>query len=200
MRRQFKIENSKIIEENLVYIQNGNNSKLRDILFAEQKGYCAYTETFLCRSDQKDIDHFNPSADFPDRNKYQNLFLVKALWNREKSNKWNSFQPILNPLSQDFEERVIYNKDLKIFESKSSDDHEARNLVSILKLDDYDLSVERKRYISRIEEIAGLYGISIESFIQKRISQQCFEDIIFIRSISEEFGIDVWSMIPEITH
>ena len=149
MRIQIKNVNSKILQKNIEYIPKGDNSELRKLLFNEQKGFCAYTETYLGRSDQKDIDHFNPSKDFLNRNEYMNLFLSKSLWNKEKSNKWQNFQPILSPTSLDFEERVIYNKELKIFQARTEGDVEAINLVEILKLDDPDLSNERKRYLKQ---------------------------------------------------
>ena len=200
MRRQEKVENSEILEKNLEYFPNGDNSELRQLLFKEQKGFCAYTETYLGRSDQKDIDHFNPSKDLSNRNEYHNLFLCKALWNKEKSNKWSKYQPILLPTSNDFEERVIYNKDLKIFQAKNENDIEASNIIKILKLDDADLSDERKRYLSRMLDVSQAYGISIAEFFNKLISEKHFEHINFIRSAQEEFNIDIWNMIPEITN
>ena len=95
MRKQIKADNS--LAKDIEYVTNGDNSNLRKILFKEQKGFCSYTETFLGRTDQKDIDHFNPSKDFRERNKYFNLFLCKSQWNKEKSDKWNDFQPVLSP-------------------------------------------------------------------------------------------------------
>lgn len=200
MRRQEKNIKSKILEKKIEYIPNGNNSELRQLIFNEQKGFCAYTETYLGRSDQKDIDHFNPSKHLCGRNEYENLFLSKALWNREKSNKWEKYQPILSPTAIDFEERIIYNKDLKIFQAKNENDIEAYNLIKILKLDDADLADERKRYIERITDYAKAYGITIQEFINKLIKKNHFEHISFIRSIEEEFIIEVWNMIPEITN
>lgn len=198
MRRQEKKNNSNILDKNLEYKQSGDNSELRLLLFNEQKGFCAYTETYLGRSDQKDIDHFNPSKDFQSRNNYNNLFLCKALWNKEKSSKWDKYQPILLPTNNEFEERVVYNKDLKIFEAKNENDIEANNIVEILKLDDPDLCDERKRYLRRTLDYSVAYGISIQEFFIKLISEKHFEHISFIRSCQEEFGIDIWNIIPEI--
>ena len=197
MRRQIKLDSSKILEDNLEYIPKGDNSKIRKILFIEQKGFCAYTETYLGRSDQKDIDHFNPSKDFADRNKYHNLFLCKALWNKEKLNKWKDFQPILHPTAIDFEERVIYNKDLKIFEAKSEKDIEAVHTVELLKLNDPDLANERKRYLNRMQEISEAYDCSIEDLFHKIIKNNDYTHLLFIRSVQDEFGFDLWNMIPE---
>lgn len=194
MRKQIKPDNS--LAKDIEYIKDGNNSNLRKILFKEQKGFCSYTETYLGRTDQKDIDHFNPSKDFIDRNKYPNLFLCKAQWNREKSDKWKNFQPVLSPFNDEFDTKIIYNKELNLFEAYDESDKEVYNLVKLLKLDDYDLSIERKKYIDLCKELM----ISFESptiYFQK-IIQNSPTELKFIRSLEVEFGIDIWNMIPEI--
>ena len=195
MRKQTKLSDSQA--KNIEYINGGDNSKLRQILFEEQKGFCAYTETFLDRTEQKDIDHFNPTKEYLERNNYMNLFLCKAQWNKEKSNKWSKFQPILSPLSDDFEERIIYNQDLKLFEAKEENDIEANNLVKLLKLDDYDLSMERKKHIELSKELMS-YFESPTKYFQKTIELDSTA-IKFIRSLEIEFNINIWEMLPQPT-
>ena len=142
MKRVVKNPNSEILIQGLTYVVNGNNSGLRDLLFAEQKGFCAYTETYLGRTDKKEIDHFNPTLKGQPTDNYQNWFLIKAQWNSEKSSKWSKFQPVLHPTATDFENRIVYsNGDYHI---AKSDDIEAKNLVELIKLDDPDLASERK--------------------------------------------------------
>jgi hypothetical protein len=194
MRKQTKPTNS--LAKDISYIKDGDNSNLRDILFKEQKGFCSYTETYLGRTDQKDIDHFNPSKEYTERNNYLNLFLCKSKWNKEKSNKWLDFQPVLSPLNDDFENRISYNKELKLFEAKDENDIEAKHLVKLLKLDDYDLSVERKKYIELCKELITYYE-SPTIYFQK-ITQKNTTELKFIRSLEIEFNIDIWNMIPEL--
>lgn len=193
MRKQTKLSDSRA--KNIEYIKDGDNSKLRQILFEEQKGFCAYTETFLDRTEQKDIDHFNPTKEYLERNNYMNLFLCKAQWNKEKSNKWSDFQPLLSPLSDDFEERIVYNQELKLFEAKEENDIQANNLVKILKLDDYDLSIERKKHIELSKELMS-YFESPTKYFQKTIELDSTA-IKFIRSLEIEFNINIWDMIPQ---
>ena len=193
MRKQTKPTNS--LAKDISYIKDGDNSNLRDILFKEQKGFCSYTETYLGRTDQKDIDHFNPSKEYTERNNYLNLFLCKSQWNKEKSNKWLDFQPVLSLLNDDFENRISYNKELKLFEAKDENDIEAKHLVKLLKLDDYDLSVERKKYIDLCKELITYYE-SPTIYFQK-ITQKNTTELKFIRSLEIEFNIDIWNMIPE---
>lgn len=194
MRKQIKADNS--LAKDIEYVTNGDNSNLRKILFKEQKGFCSYTETFLGRTDQKDIDHFNPSKDFRERNKYFNLFLCKSQWNKEKSDKWNDFQPVLSPYNNDFENKIVYNKELSLFEAYDENDKEVYNLVKLLKLDDYDLSVERKKYIDLCKELISYYE-SPTIYFQK-IIEKSLTELKFIRSLEIEFGIDIWNMIPEL--
>ena len=193
MRKQTKYSNS--LAKDIKYIKDGDNSNLRNILFKEQKGFCSYTETYLGRTDQKDIDHFNPSKDYMERNNYLNLFLCKSQWNKEKSNKWIDFQPVLSPLNDDFEDRISYNKELKLFEAKNENDNEAKHLVKLLKLDDYDLSVERRKYIELCKELMTHFE-SPTIYFQK-ITQKNITELKFIRSLEIEFNIDIWNMIPE---
>lgn len=193
MRKQTKHTNS--LAKDIEYLKGGDNSILREILFKEQKGFCSYTETYLGRTDQKDIDHFNPSKDYTERNNYLNLFLCKSQWNKEKSNKWSEFQPVLSLFNEDFENRISYNKELKLFESKDENDDEAKHLVKLLKLDDYDLSVERRKYIELCKELINYYE-SPTMYFQK-ITQKNITELKFIRSLEIEFNIDIWNMIPE---
>lgn len=193
MRKQTKYSDS--VAKDIEYIKDGDNSNLREILFKEQKGFCSYTETYLGRSDQKDIDHFNPLQDFNERNFYFNLFLCKSQWNKEKSNKWNEFQPVLSPLTDDFEARISYNKELKLFEATNDDDNDAKNLVKLLKLDDYDLSVERRKYIELCNELMRNYETPTIYF--QKVTQISLPELKFIRSLEIEFDIDIWNMIPQ---
>jgi uncharacterized protein (TIGR02646 family) len=193
MRKQTKPIDSLAI--NMEYIKDGDNSILRQILFNEQKGFCSYTETYLGRTDQKDIDHFNPSQDYNERNNYLNLFLCKSQWNKEKSNKWKEFQPVLSPLNDDFNNRISYNNELKLFEATNENDVDAKNLVKLLKLDDYDLSIERKKYIELCHELIKHYESPTVYF--QKVTQKNLTELKFIRSLEKEFGIDIWNMIPK---
>ena len=78
----------------------------------------------------------------------------------------------------------------------NDEDIEAKNLVSLLKLDDPDLANERKRYLKRMKEISESYGCSLEELFSKIIEKFDFDNLRFIRSVTEEYGFDLWSMIP----
>ncbi len=150
MRRVNKPEDSDVLKRKLAYKEGGNNKSLANTLCDEQHNICAYTETYLGRSDKKDIEHFDPTLKDTPADSYQNWFLVKAQWNSEKASKWGNYQPILNPTDKDFEKRVIYFEGEYIAASVS--DEKAINLIGLLKLDDAELAVERRCYLENLKE------------------------------------------------
>ena len=193
MRRVIKYAASKIINEKLNYIQGNsvNNRKIRDILFEEQKKFCAYTDECFSRTDKGDIEHFDPTLKNTAKDNYYNWFLVKHQWNKEKSNRWKTYQPVLHPTTQDFEERIIY--DGGDYIAKASDE-EAKNVIKLLQLDDPDLADERKQYIVRKKkemEDSGQDPFSFFSILIKK--DRC--RVCYLRAIKEEFGVEIWEML-----
>lgn len=197
MQRIIKNDNSEIITQNLKYIENNtiNNKKISNVLFKEQKGFCAYTEEYIGRSDARDIEHFNPTLKGTELDNYINWFLVKHQVNKEKSSKWEKYQPILHPTDENFDSKILYeNGDYRV---ANSNDVKAVNLVKLLKLDDIHLADDRKKYIRRKRDEIDKYGLPaidfFEILLEKDIKQVCY-----LRAIQEEFKIDIWQMIPEL--
>lgn len=196
MRRVPKSDDSEIIKGNLNYIEgnSNNNSKISKILYKEQKGFCAYTEEYLGRADARDIEHFDPNLKGTVDDSHLNWFLVKHQWNKEKSSKWENYQPILHPTDTDFEDRVVY--DSGDYRVSDLDDHEATNLIKLLKLDDMILADERKKYIQRKAKELSIYGVSAEDFF-KILIEDDIKQISYLRAIQQEFNIDIWNLLPE---
>lgn len=196
MRRITKQDASRILEENLKYTQGNKaiNGRITKILLLEQKGFCAYTDEYISRTDAKDIEHFDPTLKGTDADSYNNWFIVKHQWNKEKSYKWDTYQPILHPVSPDFEERVIYNQG--DYFALLKDDIEAKNLVSLLKLDDVGLADKRKKYIARKQKEIKCGAIGALEYFQTLINDEICQ-VSYLRSIREEFGIDLWNFLPE---
>jgi hypothetical protein len=197
MRRIVKKENSSIIKEKLNYIKgnSSNNKKISTILYKEQKGFCAYTEEYIGRTDAKDIEHFNPTLKGKKEDSYRNWFLVKHQWNKEKASKWEKYQPILHPTDSTFESRVLYiGGDYFIADSK---DIEAKNLVDLLKLDDIYVADERKRYIKRRRDDMQIYNADANDFFKLLINDD-IKQVSYLRAIEEEFHINIWKLLPEI--
>ncbi len=194
MRRAVKKPDSKVTTDRLSYISgnSANNKKIADILFDEQKHFCAYTDEYISRTDAKDIEHFNPTVKGTPQDNYDNWFLVKHQWNKEKSYKWNKYQPVLHPTADDFEERIIYESG--DYFTKSELDMEAKNLISLLQLDDTGLADKRKRYIKRKREEIKLFGQGVFPFFSTLINDDTCQ-VSYLRAIKEEFGIDIWQML-----
>lgn len=192
MRRVVKLANSIVIREGWRYNENGNNTNLRNALLQEQLKFCAYTDTYIGRTDKYDLDHFNPNLKGSDEDNYYNWYIVKAQWNSEKSKKWNHYQPIIPPYHPDLELRIVYDRGDYIISNPA--DIEANNLIRLVKLDDPDLATERKRYISRRKKEIENANLSPEKYFTILINDD-IGDIRFIRAIREEFGIDIENLI-----
>lgn len=196
MKRVDKKKDSKIITNNLNYIvgNSTNNKKIAEVLYEEQKGFCAYTEKHIGRTDAKDIEHFNPKLKGEKGDSYSNWFLVKHQWNKEKSSKWDKHQPIIHPTNTHFEERILY-VDGDYCEA-DLEDIEAKNLIKLLQLDDILLADERKKYIKRKKTEMQTFGLSPEDFFQTLIEDD-ISQIAFLRAIDQEFKITIWDLLPE---
>jgi hypothetical protein len=197
MRRLLKHPDSAILRANLKYKKGdaSNNKKIADILFKEQKGFCAYTEEPLTVTDKDEIEHFNPELKYKDADGYNNWFLVKAEWNIRKGGipRWLDFQPVLHPTNENFEERVLYFDGDYIVASET--DIEAVKLIGLLHLDDPHLAKIRKQYISRTTDNMRLRGEDAKTFYEILLTANPI-DIKYLRAIKEEFDVDVWAMLP----
>jgi len=194
MRKAIKNPDSEIIKNNLSYIRgnSANNKKIANILFAEQKKFCAYTDEYISRTDARDIEHFDPTLKDTPKDNYTNWFLVKHQWNKEKSYKWEEFQPALHPTADDFEERIVYIAG--DYMRMSETDKEAKNVIKLLKLDDPGLADERKRYIKRKREEMELMAQDATTFFSTLINNDP-PRVSYLRAIKEEFGVDIWKML-----
>lgn len=197
MKRVFKSPISQIISNKITYKSNGDNSKLGKLLLKEQKGFCAYTEHYIGFDDANDIEHFNPNLKDRLEDNYYNWYKVKHLPNQRKTNNW--IEPILLPHVENFEDRVIYNEGE--YFAKLNDD-EANNLILLLDLNNQKRVEDRKNYIKRRRESINDRNIQtddleIKKYFQDKIDNE-ISSISYLRAIQEEFGIDIWNMIPEI--
>lgn len=194
MRKAIKRGDSIIVANKLQYVSNNtsSNKKIAEVLFNEQKGFCAYTDECLTRSDAEDIEHFNPTLKNTAEDNYNNWLLVKHQWNKEKSTKWDKFQPVLHPTADDFEERIIYIEG--DYMAKKVSDLEANNLVELLQLDDIGLAKERKQYIARKRVEIEAFGQDADTFFSTLLINDP-KRICYLRAIKEEFNVDLWSKI-----
>lgn len=191
MKRVFKNPTSEVITKKLIY-KKSNNSKLALILLKEQKNFCAYTEEYIGINDAVDIEHFNPNLKYLETDSYQNWFMVKHKPNNLKSNNW--IEPILYPFDENFETRLIYSDGYFLH---NPEDIEAKNLIDLLNLNDEIFVKNRKRFIQRRKERIAEKEISASEYFTEKIENE-IESLKYLKAIQEEFGIDIWDMIPEL--
>lgn len=193
MKRIIKNPISEIISKNLIYKSNSDNSLLGKILLSEQKNFCAYTEEYIGINDANDIEHFNPNLKDELTDSYGNWFKVKHKPNNKKRSKW--IEPILHLTDEFFEERVIYHEGLFL---NKPEDIAAKNLIELLNLNDEIFVKERNKYIERRKERISELNISPGKYFEDRIKKEIWQ-IRYLRAIQDEFKIDIWNMIPEIS-
>lgn len=190
MRRIIKNLDSTIIQKKLVY-KKGGNKQLSSILLKEQKNFCAYTEEYIGINDAVDIEHFNPNLKYLDTDSYQNWFMVKHKPNNLKRTNW--IEPILHPIEDDFEQRLIYSEGCFFY---NPEDIATKNLIDLLNLNDEIFVKNRKKYIERRKDRIKEKGIPSEIYFQEKINSE-IDSIKYLRAIQEEFKINIWEMIPE---
>lgn len=194
MRGAVKLADSKILSDALVYKKGDskNNRKITEILLVEHKGFCAYTDEFISITDAKDVEHFNPTIKYTTDDNYENWFFVKREWNIKKSSKWDKFQPVLSPTATDFETRLVYDKGDYL--PSAEFDIEAKNLISLLELDNLGLVKKRKQYIERKKKDMQEYKQSPHTFFSNLVNADPCQ-VHYTRAIKEEFGVDIFEMI-----
>lgn len=153
MRSITKSENSAIIQENLNYIHKHHRQRISEILKLEQDYYCAYTEEYISGSYSTDIDHFNPNIKDVPQDNYYNWFLISTKINRKKNDKWS--EPILHPTDESISTRISYENGLYRYDEN---DIEARNLDSLIGLNDEGLVKDRIDYIASINSLIEQFG------------------------------------------
>jgi hypothetical protein len=154
MKQVVKIIDSQITRDGLRYT-NGNNSLLTVLLQGEQRDFCAYTEKQFNATDLIEIDHFDPSLKGTENDGYNNWYVVVAKWNRKKARKWEDYQPILHPTNEDFSTRIWFESGVFQYHPE---DVEAKNLVSLLGINNYELTIERQRYLDRMLDLREMLG------------------------------------------
>ena len=101
------------------------------------------------------------------------------------------------PFEEDFENRVIY-LDGEFF--ARPEDNDANNLIILLDLNNQKRVEDRKNYIKRRKEAINDRKLTtkeqIINYFQDKIDNE-IKSISYLRAIQEEFGIDIWNMIPQ---
>ncbi len=192
MRMRFlrKKQDSNILKEELRYREKGENTHLRNELLNDQYGFCAYSEAFIRPIDLAEIDHFDPGKKNTDEDSYHNWYAVLPKFNRTKPIKLDKYLPILDPNSDEINDRIEY--DDGYYFPVNEEDTEAENLIKFLGLNKYELAEERQNHISRIKQIRE-FCESDEEFI-KILSKDKFQ-LSFITALENELSIELFDLL-----
>lgn len=184
MKRIKKCKDSEILQNNWKYKKNDSvhNRKIMKVLETEQDGFCAYTEERFSSTYARDVEHFNPHLKYTDRDSYRNWFAVSHKFNKEKSNKWAEYQPVMHPTDLNLESRLWYEEGYYLARPS---DQRAYNLSKYLDLNNEKLIEERKNYIKGLKAIADSFNLEI--FLQNNP-----DFVRFPTAIKTEFGIDIF--------
>ncbi|MDD5306575.1 MAG: hypothetical protein PHU25_04565 [Deltaproteobacteria bacterium] len=188
---------SAILAEGICYDRNGHNTRLRDMLLAEQCGFCAYTEKRVDGLDSVDVEHFDKTKKGDDD--YFNYYAVLHGANLRKRGKEERHAGAAFFASLFFQDRDELNSRIRyvagdgVYEETTAGDDEAAALIDFLGFNDSCLCEERIRHIKMLRDI---FEDDAKYDEQKR--RDWFtahpEHLCFVTAVEEELGIDLSAM------
>ncbi len=191
MRYLKKIPTSKVVQQNLKYKKGATvaNRKIRQLLSAEQLGFCAYSERFLRPLDAFDVEHFDPRLKKnPDQDSYWNWYSVLRWVNQHKAPKIEPFEPLLVPHADDLMARTHYSEG--IFVPIDPNDHLVQNLIDFLGVNRPEVYEERRKHVRRIAAQKNLYttaGLSQDTFWDDLVADP--DQLSFFSALQAELGL-----------
>jgi len=130
-------------------------TKIREALLSEQQGFCAYSERHVRKTDQTEVEHFDPRLKEQPEDGYGNWYAVLAWMNRHKCQGIERFEPMVRPDS-DLRARIRYVKGL--FQPINAQDTEARNFIDFIGWNCRELFEDRQTYVKRIRDLIENLG------------------------------------------
>lgn len=159
MKFLVKDPTSCILAERLVYKTKGHNERLRELLCAEQRGYCAYTEKRIDRHDSVAVEHFNRRLKETPADDYYNYYHALQSANQRKRAKEMAyegatfFQTRFFQKPGAFELRIRYAAKDSVYEEIAPADIEAVALIDFLGFNDHEAFEERRKHVARLRDI-----------------------------------------------
>lgn len=182
--------------------QTTNNRNLLDLLLAEQKGFCAYTEEVLLENTLcPEVEHFNANLKYNDN--YYNYYVVSSYINQQKAKKDKKgtykealfFESLFFHSSDVLLNRIKYEDG--IFQERALGDMEAKQFIDYVGLNDPIVKKKRDNTVRRLKNtIASFTKQQMVSYFKQEILQEK-EAISFITAIEHEFNIDLSDIIDE---
>lgn len=189
MKFAAKKTHSEFLVRKLRYSQSRDRAGIREILFREQRGYCAYSEVYLYEADGKDIEHFLSQAEHPNlQDDYTNLYLVDKLVHSHKKKKLDKNIDILHP--KDVVNQIQYNPTTYICEALDND-AATNNLIEYLQLNNESLVRRREHEVGRIALLRNF--LSSDELVE--YMQNIEDKHSFLSQLESSFGIELFHSI-----
>lgn len=188
-----KNTHSRIVQQDLSYAKQSDRPAIRQILKAEQQGFCAYSERYLQNTDEVHIEHFDGRLKNTDQDSYHNWYAVLARINTTKAKKIKPFLPILSPSNDNLGTRIHYTD--KIFQPLDKEDIEADNLIKYLGFNKYELTTDRNNHIQRILYLKAQLEDDFEDFLQNHP-----QELSFITALEVELDMPLEHLLPTPPH
>ena len=178
-----KSEHSEVITNEWLYPKDA--TRIRQELLNEQKGFCAYSERYIKKTDAIDVEHFDPRLKHTESDSYWNWYTVLHWMNMRKPRKIEPFEPILKPYSADLQQRIRYRDGQ--FLASNSNDQEAENLIKYLIWNSPELTEERQKHIRRIKDVQKFCGEDQEAFFNHLLNDP--DNLSFFSTLSVELDL-----------
>ena len=182
---------STILQNNLRYEKNKDNSVLKKLLMTEQKNFCAYTEKYLQPLDSVEVEHFDSSKKFADD--YYNYYAVIRNANLFKQDEKYAgasfFENLFFQKIEELTKRISFAKNT--FYEIDETDIEARDFIDFIGLNHPKLSEQREKHLNRMRDYFKDYTSKqrIEHFKKYK------EELNFVTAMEVEFGDDYSEII-----
>lgn len=178
-----KSEHSEVITNEWQYPKDA--ARVRQELLNEQKGFCAYSERYIKKTDAIDVEHFDPRLKHTESDSYWNWYTVLHWMNMRKPRKIEPFEPILKPYSADLQQRIRYQD--RQFLAVNSNDQEADNLIKYLIWNSPELTEERQKHIRRIKDVQKFCGEDQDAFFNHLLNDA--DNLSFFSALSVELDL-----------
>ena len=164
-----------------------NARQIRQALYADQIGFCAYTEDRLERTSSWDIEHFDPRLkntddDGPD-NWYGALHWLNMRKDKETGRKIQDLQPMLHPTDPTLQRRVHFFKGE--FRARNKGDTAAHNLLRFLYVNHPDLAQQRENELQNYRQILKMLGGDLDTFREFLLSKP--RKLRYVSAVEAEF-------------
>lgn len=178
-----------------MYREGAHNDRLLELLRAEQRGYCAYTEKRFSTHDTPAVEHFDRRLKGTVADGYRNYYAALQSANQRKRRKdakhehARFFVTRFFQAAGAFERRIRYIAGDGVYEEIDPTDSEARALIDYLGLNDHDVVEERRKHVARLHDI--FLRATWSAAQQLEHFHRHPEELSYPTALTAELGLDI---------